>query len=94
MSEAEIRELRALIARVGMRQNEIASRLPCPPSTLSEYLSGKIRIPEATEAKLRVVVDDLAREMAEQERAAGEAKARALLEAAGITEDTAAPVAA
>jgi predicted transcriptional regulator len=84
MSETDIRELRARIARVGIRQNDIATRLPCPPSSLSDYLSGKTRIPEATALRLEIVVAELTREMAEKERADGEARAKALLEAAGI----------
>jgi len=87
-------ELRALLARTGVRQTDIVERTVHGQSAVSEILAGKRRMPVGFAEQVRQIVEERVREMAEEERAAAEAKARALLEAAGITDEDPAPVAA
>lgn len=84
--EREAAELRARLAGVGVRQTEIVKRTGYGQSAVSEFLAGKRRMPQGFAEQVQTLIEERAREMADEERATADAKARALLEAAGITE--------
>lgn len=89
--EETLAELRGLCASTGATQIRIARRLEMRPDTLNRILRGKASsIPADFEARFRRAVADLAAEDAQAERDAAEAKAQALLRAAGVVEEVAA----
>lgn len=92
--EREAAELRAKMAGVGVRQTEVVKRTGYGQSNVSEFLAGKRRMPVGFAEQVRSLVEERARELADEERTQAEARVRALLEAAGLTEETAPATAA
>ena len=88
--EQTLADLRALQAASRIRSRAIAARLGMVRGTLSRYLSGDRTPPADFEPRFRAAVAELAAEMAQAERDAGESRAQAILQAAGVIEEVAA----
>lgn len=84
--ERLLSELRGIRAATGLHQVHIAERMGLTKLQLSRILCGRASPRADFEARFRGAVAELAAERAQAERDAAEARAQAILQAAGVEE--------